>query len=386
MAQNSRFIYLLLIIFGVSLSSCNKEEDETLPSSTVQTNTPIQTPASYEFLRNGSSSVSFEGQTDRLNQLSELKSTIQSAANNGTSLSSQSLNNLFENTNGNGNGGFSFTSTKQLKDKTFDLDQSYFLTLFDETQAASDSAIANITAANGKCGLLRRSNGNAMFLTAKGHEITQAVEKGLMGAVFYHQIVNVYLTDNKIGPAINNTNLVTGENYTEMEHHMDEAFGYFGAPSDYTSNYTGNGTPRFWANYANTFDPILQLNDQLMNAYKTARAAIVKAEYTELNKQVQIINEQYEVLIAATTIHYINQALSESNTGDRIHVLTEAFYFLKALRYSNANYRKISQTELNTMLYTDFGDNLWQVTTTGLNMVKNKLSSQFGLSGIKDQL
>lgn len=383
-----KYIALPIITIGLFLSSCSKEEEDNLPSTTNENQNPssIQAPRSYEFLRNGSSSVSYSGQTDRLNQLAEIKTLIQSAADNGSSLSAQGLKEMYENTNGTANGRFSFSSTKQLKDKTFDLDKTYFSTLFDETQAASDSAIAQVTASNGKAGLHRRSNGSAMLLTNKGHEITQAVEKGLMGAVFYHQIVNVYLTDSKIGPAVNNNDIVSGENYTEMEHHMDEAFGYFGAPTDYSSNYTGNGTPRYWASYSNTADAALQLNDKLMNAYKIARAAIVAGDLNELDKQVTVLNNEFEVLIAATSIHYINQSLTASNTGDRIHLLTEAFYFLKALRYSNINHRQFSQAEVDTMLYTDFGDNLWQVSSTGLNTVKNKLSSKYGLDAVKNQL
>jgi hypothetical protein len=117
-----------------------------------------------------------------------------------------------------------------------------------------------------------------------------------------------------------------------------------------------------------------------------ARAAIVAKNRTVLNEQLKVLHEHLELLIAATSIHYINAALSETHAGERIHSLSEAFYFLKALRYSNIAYRKFNQSELNTLLYTDFGDNLWQVSSTGLLSVKNKLSSKYGLDAVKDQL
>lgn len=384
--MSTKLISIFILSAALGLSACSEEEDDEVVPSTNNNSSSVNTPATYEFERNGSTSVSYSGQTDRLNQLAEIKSIIQDAADNGTQLNGQDLKDMYTNTNGDGNGNFSFNSTKQLKDKTFDIDKSYFEDLLDESDIASDSAANQIMASNGSPGLMMRSGGGAMLLNQQGHELTQAVEKGLMGAVFYHQIVNTYLTDSKIGPSINNVDLESGKNYTQLEHHFDEAFGYFGAPIDFSSNYSGNGNVRYWAKYSNTADPLLQLNDKIMNAYKTARAAIVENERQILDAQVDILNEQLEVLIAASSIHYINSSLSETHTGDRIHVLSEAFYFLKALRYSNIEFRKFSQAEVDTMLYTDFGENLWNVSTNGLNTVKNKLSAKYGLDSVKDQL
>ena len=377
---------IMITLLAMAIISCKKEDEADLPAATSGPIEELNTPSSYEFFRDGNSTVSYSGQTDRLNQLQELKNTIQAAADNRSYVDSTTLFAMFENQNGNANGNFSFSSSKQLKDKTFDLDKSYFDQLLRETVAASDSGRSNVLAQNGKVGLMMRKSGSAMLLNQNGHELTQAIEKGLMGATFYHQIVNVYLSDSKIGPSVNNKDLVSGENYTAMEHHMDEALGYFGAPVDFTSNYQGNGLIRYWAKYSYSSDALLGLNSKLMNAYKLARAAIVANNRNILDAQVRIINEQFEVLIAATTIHYINQALNETHNGERIHQLSEAFYFLKALRYSNISYRKFSQSELDSMLYSDFGENLWQVNSTGLNNVKNKLSNKYNLSSIKDQL
>lgn len=384
--MKSRLSFILLLSFSFLITSCSEEDDD---NTQPQNNTPtsqLNVPENYEFSRNGNSSVSYSGQTERMNQLAEIKAKIQSAGDNQTVLDGDVMYDMYINAGGNANGEFSFTSSKQLKDKTFALDQDYYGELFRDVEHASDSANRNITAADGVAGSLPRSNGSVMLLDSRGHEFTQAIEKGLMGATFYHQIVNVYLSDDKIGETVDNSTIESGKNYTAMEHHMDEAFGYFGAPTDLKSSYQGNGSPSYWAKYSNNADSYLKLNDKIMDAYKTARAAIVAKDRNTLMAQVKVLNEEFEVLIAATTIHYINSSLSETNTGDRIHMLSEAFYFLKALRYSNTQYRKISQNKLNTLLYTDFGENLWQVTTSGLNKVKDELSSVYGLDSVKDQL
>jgi len=368
------------LALSMTLVACSKDDDD---DDMPKVNQTIETPATYEFQRNGSSSVSYSGQTDRLNQVAEMKAYIQDATDNETSISEQDLIAMFRNTGGNGGGHFDSSSTKQLENKTFDEDRSYFLDLFASAALASDSI--TVQAADGKAGILTRSNGNKFLVDTNGHEFTQAVEKGLMGATFFYQIASVYLSDDKIGDAVNNTDLESGKNYTAMEHHMDEAFGYVGAPVDFKSNYNGTGTVRYWGKYSNSHDGLIGCNDNLMDAFKTARAAITAKEMEVKEEQIALINAEMEKIIAASAIHYINDAIGQSNDGDRLHVLSEAYYFLKALKYASFEHRKISATQVDSLLNT-FGINMWQVNTTDLNQVKSTLSSTYDLDSVKDQL
>ena len=215
-----------------SMNSCSEDDGAEPTDNTTPT---IATPTTYEFMRNGSSSVSYGGQTDRLNQLSEIKDVLKKG-DNGQAVSAQTLKDMFANVNDNGGGNFSFTSSKQLKSKTFTMDQAYFEDMFNAVETASSAGAKNITAANGIAGIATRGSGKTILVDENGREFTQLIEKGLMGATFYNQIVNNYLTDEKIGDQVNNTDLEEGKNYTKMEHHMDEAFGYMGAPIDFGSN------------------------------------------------------------------------------------------------------------------------------------------------------
>ena len=54
---------LLLAITSFAFISCNNDDDETTPSTTVA-------PTTYTFERNGTTSISFSGQTTRI-QMSE---------------------------------------------------------------------------------------------------------------------------------------------------------------------------------------------------------------------------------------------------------------------------------------------------------------------------
>ena len=68
------------------------------------------------------------------------------------------------------------------------------------------------------------------YTSDDGVDMSQMVNKVLIGAVPYYQATGVYLgglleRDNSAGK--------DGKAYTAMEHAWDEAFGYFGAARDY---------------------------------------------------------------------------------------------------------------------------------------------------------
>ena len=325
---------------------------------------PLDVPATYAFTRNGETSVSYSGQTDRMNQLGEIKDKLLEG-DGGSEIDAQVLLDMFANTGDNGNGNFSFSSTKQLKNKTFDPDVSWFEDLMNSAATASVDGNAGAQAADGTAGLITRSNGNTILVDGNGREFTQLIEKGLMGATFMYQILNTYLTQERIGNGVENTALADGKNYTDMEHHMDEAFGYFGAPVDFSSAYSGSGSFSFWAKYSNTVDPHTSSSDQIMTAFRTARAAIVAMDYTERDQQVDILHQELQKVAAATAIHYANEALAATDDGDRLHVLSECYAFTQALRYANPDHRNLTIAQVDELLNVQIGDNFWQVTTTG---------------------
>lgn len=379
---NSKYIKQLIVpaIFTLVITSCEKNEDESQPSINE-----VSTPAAYSFERNGNSSVSYSGQTERLDQLGEIKSKLR-LADAGSQIQTADLLAMYANAGGNGNGNFSFTSTKQLEDKTFSPDVTYFQGLLTSAANASSNGANNVTASNGTSGLLTRGNNNTILVDENGFEFTQAFEKGIMGATLFYQIANVYTTSEKIGPAVDNTALVDGKNYTTLEHHFDEAFGYFGAPVDYKANYSGSDAVRFWAHYAEELEANTQLSNPLMNAFKKGRQAIVDNRRDVLDEQVRIINEQLERLIAACAIHYVNAALNASNNGDRMHVLSELYGFTRSLRYSNPKFRKYTISEIDALVDGYIGSNLWNVTPNGLNSLKDELSTAYNWNAVKDIL
>lgn len=370
---------LLVLALGIGALSCKKE--------TPITEDPLVVPENYVFTRNGQTSVSYSGQTERLNQLSEITAVLKTA-DDGTTVLENDLIAMYENTGGDGNGNFSFSSTKQLKNKTFDLDQEYFAQILKDAALVSADGTAGIQAANGTAGLITRGgNGKTILVDKNGFEFTQIFEKGLMGGVLYYQILNVYLADAKIGPAVDNQNVVENKNYTSMEHHWDEAFGYYGGPTDFKSDYQGTGSTRFWAKYSDKFDNTIgQFNNEGMDPYKTGRAAIVAKRYDVMNTNVDAMNVYLGRVAAAAAIHYANEAKALTDQGDILHVLSESFAFARALRFSNPDNREMTPSQVDALLASTFGGNLWTVTTSDLDNFINDLSSTYGLEAVKDIL
>ena len=211
-------------------------------------------------------------------------------------------------------------------------------------------------------------------------------EKGIMGGVFFYQIVNNYLTDSKIGNGVDNITVDTAKNYTAMEHHWDEAFGYFGAPTDFSNNYQGTSSPQYWAKYCNSADAVINTNDLMMFAYRQGRAAIIANQHDVKLISADAVNEHFGEIIAATAIHYANSAKATTNDGDRLHVLTGCYAFTRALRYAHQDNREMTPAEVDALLSSTFDGNLWSVTTIGLNNLIDELSIAYGLESVKDIL
>src|SRR5690606_33248141 len=161
-----KFFFPCLFLSALIVLSCN-DDDDSGPA--------LQVPDTYEFTRNGQSSVSYGGQTDRRNQTSEIKAYFQKGDKKEIVLDAETLLAMYENAGGDGDGNFSFTSDRQLKDKTFPADVAFFEDLFIDAENAS---VAGLSAANGTAGYITRKNGSTMLVDANGHEFTQTFANG----------------------------------------------------------------------------------------------------------------------------------------------------------------------------------------------------------------
>lgn len=383
---------ILASTYPVIITATDTDGDVQNASSSITVGPVLSSsPETYTFDRNGNTTVSYNGQNERLDQVEEIKAYLISG-DGGAALSASILNDAYANTNNDGNGFFSFTSTKQLKGKSFqpDLDDMFLENLFAGAEAASNS---DQMASDGVAGLIVRENsGKTVLVDANGREFTQMIEKGLMGTVMYNQIYNTYFSEERMGDDVENTALRDDSNYTDMEHHWDEAFGYWNAPLDFTSNWPSErgSEDRFWSHYSNVVDPFLGTNDAIMNAFKDGRTAIVNNDLEGKNAARTIAIDQLDLVAAATAVHYINSTLSAINAGhigEAFHTLSEAWTFSNALRYNPD--RRISLDDIELINETHFGanGNFWNVSVDGLNIAKNMIVTAYPeLESSKDEL
>ena len=368
----------------VKITATDALDQTSETTVTVNTGALIETPSTYEFTRNGETTVAFSGQNDRLNQLEIIKNEILKAGDSGEIISEQALLDAFTNAGGNGGGLFGFESTKQLGSKTFqpDLDDQLFENMFKSVAEASVAANGGQIAADGTAGLIERSSGKTVLVDANGREFTQLIEKGLMGAVFYNQIFNTYFSDGRTGDDVENTVLREGKNYNDMEHHWDEAFGYWNPPLDFTSNWPAEraSEDRFWSHYSNTVDPVIGSNSVIMEAFIAGRAAIVNNDLATKTAKRTEVSEWLELVAAATAIHYINdsqEALNAGEIGDAFHVMSEVWAFVNAIKYYPN--RKLTLDQITEINEQDLGanGNFWNVTPEGLAKAKATLVAAY---------
>lgn len=191
-----------------------------------------------------------------------------------------------------------------------------------------------------------------LYLTPDGLDLTQLVEKFLLGAVNFSQGTDDYLDDDVDGKGLLSENELDGDNpYTTLEHQWDEAYGYWGAARDY-SEYTdeeiaaSGGRPDYENGYHDTngdgfIDLLSELNfsasvnaakrdlgsspdartdltGEADRAFRRGRALITAAyeagaevDLAALAAQRDIAVLAWEKAYAATAVHYINAVLSD---------------------------------------------------------------------------
>lgn len=361
-----------LLLVSLCFTAC--EDDDSTAT--------LEIPATYEFVRDGATSVSYSGQTERLDMMTALDAYMATTKSLGNVVEETTLHNMY----GNRNNPFTTTFAKNLLSKTFASDTTFFKTWMSEMAIAS---AATVNAQDGVAGHLNEefpaagTTASAGYLVnEKGIEYQQIIAKGLMGAVFYYQAMEVYLTQERMGE-VGNDEVAADKNYTNMEHYFDEAFGYFGIPTDFNDGDVEASADRgrYWGKYCiarhtdvNGRFGYAGINSEIMEAFKKGRGAIVAKDYVARDEAIASLSATWEKVIGSTAADYLERALStnEAATYKRHHYMSEAIGFMLALKYKfdggqakfprNSDATKINEAlaiiGLDTNLYNVTDDNL----------------------------
>jgi hypothetical protein len=391
---------LSILFFG--LASCSNDD------ATVEETFNYTVPATYTFERNTVTSVDYSGQSSRLLMLDEMGKYFITAATNGTVADDAVLSEMYVNTNNRFTGAGLNTSGKQLKDKTaaskdyFSLYlgggsiaeqvsvRNLFETQFDNGDAASQGA----TASAGVAGVYLDGSSKRL-LAANGLEPQQVLLKGMMGACFLDQVVNNYLSLNKLDESTNKADntaktLVAGKSYTTMEHTWDEAYGYIYGADNLT--VTPN-TFKFWSSYINQVNADTDFNTLKADidlAFRKGRAAIVANDYKVRDAQIDIIKAKLAMIPAVRAVFYLQEGkgkLATDNGAKAFHALSEGYGFIMSLRYTNkpgTNSPYFTKAEVDAMLasLTSGTNGLWAIDTLGakLDAISTQIATKFGFT------
>ena len=345
-----RWLFLLCAISSLFLYACGSDDEtDSDPTDDV---TKIEVPQAYVFdsrFEEGASSVSYSGQVVRNLLLQDLKSVTDSVGKDGANpISVDDMLNLYAYDDGLNlktgtstgsipalESNYSAISTgKNLVGKISDAPVIGYDITADELVRDWINQIAENSQDSNKLGTVMA------YTTDDGVDLSQMINKVLIGAVPYYQATGVYLNGLL---ERDNSEARDGEDpYTAMEHAWDEAFGYFGAARDYarysddqlagsvddfTFDSNADGSIDFKSEYnfglsrnaakRDKGGSGIDLTKDIFEAFLAGRTAITnQGTVEEISVLRQAASEGMEKVIAATVVHYINDTLSDmSNLG-----------------------------------------------------------------------
>ena len=386
---------LCLLVSTILFSACKKDDNkEEVVIPTLRAGIYYATIDTSTYAKNfvdlvGDSTVDRSvGRTYHL-MFSGLTAYIKTSVDSTRALSVTNLKNIYANSNSPFTGTYvaanvsglqikntvaaSFASTEADKIRA---DISLFL----ENLAASSDSVTK-TASNGKAGVVSTLSSPAKkyLVDAKGIEWGQIVQKSLIGVYQIDYIGNVLLANVDA----DNTNLVAGTKYTQLEQNWDKAYGMLTQKNVYGSAAVEGSTSgeSLLGAYAWEFNPYHPKTNKALNALHTAflkgRAAIVNKDKAYLKIQADAIRLTFEKAVASAALGYLGKWKSLSTEAEKAHALAEGIGFIYALRVCKLSGADVAFSDdiFNDLINTGH----WNLTPGQVNSVESKIKSKFGL-------
>ena len=386
---------LSLSIITLLFTSCSS--DDNGPSEPQ-----VIAPATYQFLRNGTTTVDYNGQTTRILMGEELIDAL--LDNTKTEAEIDGMFAHIENNNDFSDPDLN-ASNKSIRSKTA-ASRDYFsanTTDGNAIKAQFEGWIAsqvdevypnwNTNASAGVAGQIQEGGGGSVrYVNGKGLEYNQAVNKGLIGALMVDQMLNNYLSTSVLDEADNVSNndnevLATDKNYTNMEHKWDEAFGYLYGTDNAIAPLLNQDS--FLSKYVSRVegDPdFAGIAQEIYDAFKLGRAAIVAKNYTVRDQQANIIREKVSEIIGIRAVYYLQQAKLNigADNASAFHDLSEGFGFIISLQFTrqpgttSPYFTKAEVDGYIAQLMT--GNGFWDVTEQTLDGISEAIASRFNFT------
>src|SRR6056297_655374 len=394
--------YLLPAILIISIISCDVTDSDS----------DVETPETYEFTRKRESTVSFTGQTTRINMASELVGSMLEFDTSTEELLLQ----MYRNQTAEGDDTDPFSSatlnesTKSVKGKVaastdyFSSNTAESAVIKDEFETWISGQINEVfpnettLAEEGVAGQIADGS-STRYVNAKGFEYDQLVGKSLIGALMTDQMLNNYLStavlDAGTNREDNDEGILDGDSkYTTMEHKWDEAYGYLygGAPDPANPMSTIGQDDDFLNKYLGRVegdDDFAGIAQEIFNAFALGRAAIVEGNYELRDMQADIIREKISMIIGIRAVYYLQTGKNglEQNTpayGAAFHDLSEGYGFIYSLQFTRVPGTEqpyATKSEVDSYIsQLTAGNGLWDVSPETLDDISNDIADRFSFS------
>ena len=344
----------------------------------------IVLPDTYDFTRSQKSSVSYSGQTLRLRQIKEILSEFVN-----TDATKSSLDSRFA---GQGFNDPSLISSTNIRSKTanskglFGDGNAAIKLVFDGYISDQITVLdANATAVAGTAGNFIAGD-KTRYVNGKGLELDQAFNKGLIGALVVDQALNHYT--NRLDDDYNGSNNwrddndadtpVDGKDYTKMEHHWDEGYGYvYGVDSS---------DDKLLQKYINKVEADIDFQGiakNISDAFLIGRAAIVGKKYDVRDAAIAVLRNQISTVVAIRTIYYLQQGKANVGTSASFHDLSEGYGFVYSLQFTTLDGKTpvFSATEVQGFLdQLEAGNGFWNLTADTLDSISSAIAAKFNFT------
>ena len=429
LTKKLQWLAVLLTVASLFLSACGSDEEDDADALEEEVAT-ISVPQAYVFdsrFTPGESSVSYSGQVVRNLLLQDLKSLTDSVGKDGgrpvdvaDMLKLYEYDDALNLKTGTTTGSLSASESYYSKLST---GKNLVGKISDEMvigyNRTADDLVREWFKTIAENSQDRDKLGTPMAYTSDdGVDMSQMVNKVLIGAVPYYQATGVYL-----GGLLERDNSEARDGtdpYTAMEHAWDEAFGYFGAARDYarytddqlagsvddfTFDSNSDGSIDFKSEYnfglsrnAGKRDKGgsgVDFTQEIFSAFLAGRTAITnQGSVAEISAYRQTAANGMEKVIAATVVHYINDTLSdmsklgtaEENIANLNKHWAEMKGYTVALQYNP--FRLITDGQLAELhgimgkapIYDGPGSNAYNTQVNNYKRAKDVMQAAYGFS------
>ena len=269
---------LTLILFVSAICGCKKPNE--IPEKPT-----TETPTNYNF-----NNVNLTTQMVKVKLLDSLLFIINAAEATGKTITADQLTKIFKNEG-------SYLKSKASLEDTTQFENAQLLAWF--------NLLPNLS-----------GKGDSSFIDEEGNYLPALIEKKVMGSIFY----NYALNRNLILLETKDNTVFRKDTGTAMEHSLDEAFGYFGAPMKFESNTTHKSllsrkdvssfmiiAAKVDSTYLSFTSSPTNFTHDIYNGFVKGRDAISKNQIYPALLERDKISQSWERLIAASAAKNIEE-------------------------------------------------------------------------------